>query len=130
MDLQTITAFFMWCTIINTALMAFWAVLFLAAPDLVIRGGTVFDGLGGPGRVADVVLAGGRVVEVSEGAAIGRVWPDQSGPGSSRPRVPVLTGCCVATGTRLSVLPKRTTRIRRDPRASWVSTPWTARLLP
>lgn len=32
--------------------------------DLVIRGGTVFDGSGAPGFVADVAVTGGRVVEV------------------------------------------------------------------
>jgi N-acyl-D-amino-acid deacylase len=31
---------------------------------LLLRGGTVFDGLGGPGRVADVAVVGGRVVAV------------------------------------------------------------------
>jgi N-acyl-D-amino-acid deacylase len=31
---------------------------------LLLRGGTVFDGLGSPGRVADVAVAGGRVVAV------------------------------------------------------------------
>jgi len=39
--------------------------------DLLLRGGTVHDGLGSPGRVADVAVADGRVVEVGsfEGAA-------------------------------------------------------------
>ena len=39
--------------------------------DLVLRGGTVHDGLGTPGRVADVVIAGGRITEVGrfEGVA-------------------------------------------------------------
>jgi N-acyl-D-amino-acid deacylase len=32
--------------------------------DLVLRGGTVFDGTGAPGVEADVAVAGGRVVEV------------------------------------------------------------------
>jgi N-acyl-D-amino-acid deacylase len=32
--------------------------------DLVLRGGTVHDGLGSPGRVADVTVSGGRVVDV------------------------------------------------------------------
>ena len=36
-----------------------------AAYDLVIRGGTVFDGRGGPGRVADVAIQGGKIVEVA-----------------------------------------------------------------
>ncbi|MEA3244592.1 MAG: D-aminoacylase [Gemmatimonadota bacterium] len=35
-----------------------------AAHDLVIRGGTVFDGLGTAGVEADVAIAGGRIVEV------------------------------------------------------------------
>ena len=32
--------------------------------DVVIRGGTVVDGTGGPARAADVGIAGGRIVEV------------------------------------------------------------------
>lgn len=37
--------------------------------DLVLRGGTVYDGLGGPGLRADVAVAGDRVVAV--GTAVG-----------------------------------------------------------
>lgn len=32
--------------------------------DLLIRGATVYDGLGSPGRVADVAVKGGRVVDI------------------------------------------------------------------
>lgn len=35
--------------------------------DLVIRGGTLFDGLGNPGRIADIAVRNGRI------AAIGRI---------------------------------------------------------
>jgi N-acyl-D-amino-acid deacylase len=42
------------------------------AYDLVIRGGTVFDGRGTPGIEADVAITGGRVV------AIGRRLPDSA----------------------------------------------------
>ncbi len=35
------------------------------AHDLVIRGGLVLDGRGGPGRVADVALSAGRVAEIA-----------------------------------------------------------------
>ncbi|HWB73558.1 MAG TPA: amidohydrolase family protein [Nannocystaceae bacterium] len=36
------------------------------ALDLVLKGGTVFDGRGGPRRVADVGIRGDRVVAISE----------------------------------------------------------------
>lgn len=37
MDINTLTSFFMWCTIMNGALLVLWTVLFLFAPDLVYR---------------------------------------------------------------------------------------------
>ncbi|HZP29174.1 MAG TPA: amidohydrolase family protein [Acidimicrobiia bacterium] len=36
----------------------------MSTNDLVIRGGTVVDGTGAPGYVADVAIAGGRVAEI------------------------------------------------------------------
>jgi len=36
----------------------------LPAYDLVIRGGTVFDGTGAEGRIADVAIVGDRIVEI------------------------------------------------------------------
>jgi N-acyl-D-amino-acid deacylase len=35
--------------------------------EIVIRGGTLIDGTGSPGRRADVAVTGGRIVEVGEG---------------------------------------------------------------
>ena len=35
MDMQTLTTFFMWCTIINGALLTLWTIMFIFAPDLV-----------------------------------------------------------------------------------------------
>ncbi len=35
-------------------------------PDLVIRNGTVYDGTGADGRVCDVAVAGGRIVDVGD----------------------------------------------------------------
>ena len=35
MDIQTLTRFFMWCTIINGGLLAFWTLMYLFVPDLV-----------------------------------------------------------------------------------------------
>ncbi len=37
MDMQTLTTFFMWCTIINGVLFFLATTLFLLAPDLVYR---------------------------------------------------------------------------------------------
>ncbi len=37
MDIQTVTTFFMWCTIINGALLLFWITMCILAPDLVYR---------------------------------------------------------------------------------------------
>ena len=38
----------------------------MARYDLVIRGGTLVDGTGAPGRVADVAILGGRIAEIGE----------------------------------------------------------------
>lgn len=46
--------------------------------DLVIRGGTVFDGTGEPGRVADVAITGGLIEEIGP-KLDGRVELDGSG---------------------------------------------------
>ncbi|MDX2507317.1 MAG: hypothetical protein QNL62_22970 [Gammaproteobacteria bacterium] len=37
MELQTLITFFMWCTIINGALLLFWTAICSLAPDLVYR---------------------------------------------------------------------------------------------
>ncbi len=37
MDIQTLTTFFMWCTIINGALLVLWVTMYIVAPDLVYR---------------------------------------------------------------------------------------------
>jgi hypothetical protein len=37
MDIQALTDFFMWCTIMNGALLLLWSTLFIFAPDLVYR---------------------------------------------------------------------------------------------
>jgi len=37
MDIQTLTSFFMWCTILNVGILALWALIFLSAPDFVYR---------------------------------------------------------------------------------------------
>lgn len=37
MDIQTLTAFFMWCTVINGALLILWTTMLILAPDLVYR---------------------------------------------------------------------------------------------
>ena len=37
MDIRMLTGFFMWCTIINGALLVLWIGMCVAAPDLVYR---------------------------------------------------------------------------------------------
>ena len=37
MNIQTLTAFFMWCTIVNAALMVYWIIICIFAPDFVYR---------------------------------------------------------------------------------------------
>jgi hypothetical protein len=37
MDIQTLTSFFMWCTIINTGVLFFLALIFLLAPNLAYQ---------------------------------------------------------------------------------------------
>jgi len=38
----------------------------MAQYDLIIRGGTLVDGTGAPGRIADVAIAGGRIAAIGE----------------------------------------------------------------
>jgi N-acyl-D-amino-acid deacylase len=50
------------------------------APDIIVRGGTVFDGLGGAGREVDVAVRGGRISAVgAKLAASGRTEIDARG---------------------------------------------------
>ena len=37
MDIQKLTTFFMWCTIINGALFVLWIVMLISARDLIYR---------------------------------------------------------------------------------------------
>lgn len=37
MDIQTLKAFFMWCTIINVGLLALWTLTHLTMPNLVYK---------------------------------------------------------------------------------------------
>lgn len=37
MDIQTLTNFFMWCTIMNGGILILWTVFFLFAPDFIYR---------------------------------------------------------------------------------------------
>ena len=37
MDIATLTSFLGWCSVLNIALLLFWSLFFLAAPDLVYR---------------------------------------------------------------------------------------------
>lgn len=48
-------------------------------PDLVLRGGTLFDGTGAPGRIADVAVSAGRVVAIGRVTETGTVELDLRG---------------------------------------------------
>jgi len=37
MDIQTLTTFFMWCTIVNGALLVLWITMLILVPDFVYR---------------------------------------------------------------------------------------------
>lgn len=37
MDIPTLTSFFMWCSLINGALLIIWTLALMLAPDLVYR---------------------------------------------------------------------------------------------
>jgi hypothetical protein len=37
LNIQTLTELFMWCTIINGALLVYWSVMCILAPDLIYR---------------------------------------------------------------------------------------------
>ena len=37
MDIQTLTTFFMWCTIMNGSLLVLWTTMCILVPDLVYR---------------------------------------------------------------------------------------------
>ncbi|MFI6603597.1 amidohydrolase family protein [Nonomuraea sp. NPDC050536] len=70
---------------------------------LIIRGGTVFDGTGAPGRRADVAVDGDRVI------GIGSI------PESDSALVLDATGCAVAPGF-INVLSHAYTALQQDPR--------------
>ena len=37
MNMQTLTAFFLWCTLINGGILIFWTLFLVFAPDFVYR---------------------------------------------------------------------------------------------
>jgi hypothetical protein len=37
MDIEIVTRFFMWCTIINGTLLVFWIIMLIMAPEMVYR---------------------------------------------------------------------------------------------
>ena len=54
MDLQTLTTFFMWCTIINGGLLILWTAFLALAPDLMHR--TQSKWFPGPRETFNVVI--------------------------------------------------------------------------
>ncbi|MGB5439317.1 MAG: DUF6868 family protein [Gammaproteobacteria bacterium] len=54
MDIQTLTTFFMWCTIINGSILLLWAAFCLLTPDLVYRTQSLFFPI--PRQTFDVII--------------------------------------------------------------------------
>ncbi|MEN8258062.1 MAG: DUF6868 family protein [Thermodesulfobacteriota bacterium] len=54
MDTQTLTSFFMWCTIMNGTLLFFWIAMCALAPDLVYRTQSILFPI--PRETFDVVI--------------------------------------------------------------------------
>ena len=42
MNIQTLTTFFMWCSVINGVLLTFWIIMYMSVPDLVYRTQSTF----------------------------------------------------------------------------------------
>jgi hypothetical protein len=42
MDIQTLTSFFMWCTILNGGLLIFWTIMVLLVPNWVYKTQRIF----------------------------------------------------------------------------------------
>ena len=80
--------------------------------DIVIRGGTVFDGSGAPGRAADVAIAGGVIREIGPKLAGQRAsWTRRAAP--SRP----------ASSTSTPTTTRRCSGIRRSGRRRLTASP-------
>ena len=47
--------------------------------DLVVRGGTIYDGTGGPPRDGDIAIVGGRIAQIGRGVAAGTTEIDARG---------------------------------------------------
>ena len=54
MDIETLTQFFMWCTIINGGLLILWTLLGMFTPNLVYRSQSLFFPI--PRETFDVVM--------------------------------------------------------------------------
>ncbi len=54
MDIQTLTTFLMWCTIINGSLLLLWIAFCVFVPDLVYRTQSIFFPI--PRETFDVVI--------------------------------------------------------------------------
>ncbi len=57
MDLPTLTAFFMWCTIINVGILIVWTIVFGIAPEFTYRMQTKFFPM--PRETFNVVVLSG-----------------------------------------------------------------------
>ena len=91
--------------------------------DLLIRGGTIVDGSGAPGRAGDVAIRGGRVAALGEVKGSATSQPLTPGP----QRRPARLAAPISVGVRMSL---RARVSRGNPREGSYLCFWTSTMSP